>query len=135
MSVHKDLRTSQIQNSEQDVKRVIAAISGFTNPFCSDVNPKELYCLSSGVPAKPDVADYLLKASDIDLNTMQHFVKTRLVDKTIGFHEPNKLKTFAASQVTKKSTSSQNKISQIRTERNVLASLCFLPFSMTLTSN
>ena len=64
VSVHKDLRTSQIQNSEQDVKRVIVAISGFTNPFCSDVNPNELYCLSSGVPAKPDVADDLLKAPE-----------------------------------------------------------------------
>ena len=129
VSVHKDLRTSQIQSSEQDVKRVIAAISGFTNPFCSDVNPNELYCLSSGVPAKPHVADVLLKAPDIGRNAMEHFIKTRLVDKTMGFHEPikrNKLKTFAASQVTKKVTSSQNKISQIRAERNVFGQLVLL---------
>ena len=66
MSVHKDLRTSQIQSSQQDVKQVIAAISAFINPFCSDVIPNELYCLSSDVPAKPDVADDLLKAPGID---------------------------------------------------------------------
>ena len=121
VSVHKDLRTSQIQNSEQDVKWMIAAISGFTNPFCSDVNPNELYCLSSGVPAKPDVADDLLKAPEIGRNAMENFVKKRLVDKTMNFHDTikrNKLKTFAVSQVTKKVTSSQNKISQIRAERN-----------------
>ena len=129
VSVHKDLRTSQIQNSEQDFKRVIAAISGFTNPFCSDVNPNELYCLSSGVPAKPDVADDLLKAPEIGRNAMENFVKKRLVDKTMSFHDPikrNKLKTFAASQVTKKVTSSQNKISQIRAERNVFGQLVLL---------
>ena len=129
VSVHKDLRTSQIQCSEQDVKRVIAAISGFTNPFCSDVNPNELYCLSSGVPAKPDVADDLLKAPDIGRNAMEHFIKTRRVDKTMGFHEPikrSKLKTFAASQVTKNVTNSQNKINHIRAERNVFGQLVLL---------
>ena len=129
VSVHKDLRTSQIQNSEQDVKRVIAAISGFTNPFCSDVNPNELYCLSSGVPAKPDVADDLLKAPEIGRNAMENFFRKRLVDKTVNFHDPikrNKLKTFAASQVTKKVTNSQNKISQIRAERNVFGQLVLL---------
>ena len=127
--VYKDLRTSQIESSKQDIKRVIAAISGFTNPFCSDVKTSELYCLSSGVPAKLDVANDLLKASDIGRNAMKHFVKTRLVDKTIGFHEHikrNKLKTFAASQVTKKVTSSKNKVSQIRADRNVFGQLVLL---------
>ena len=74
---------------------MIAAISGFTNPFCSDVNPNELYCLSSGVPAKPDVADDFLKAPEIGRNAMENFVKKRLVDKTVNFHDPikrNKLK-------------------------------------------
>ena len=49
LSIHKDMRASQIQNTERDVKLVIQAISGFTNPFGSDVNTDELYCLSSGV--------------------------------------------------------------------------------------
>ena len=82
VSVHKDLRTSQIESSEQDVKRVIGAISSFTNPFGTDVNPSELYCLSSGVPAKPDVADDLLKAPGIGRRAMEHFIKDRLVDKS-----------------------------------------------------
>ena len=64
ISVHKDLRVSQIQNTERDVKRVIEAISGFTNLFSFDFNKDELYCLSSGVPAKPDVANDLLHAAD-----------------------------------------------------------------------
>ena len=53
---------------------------------------------------------------------MEDFIKLRLVERSVGFHEPikrNKLKTFAASEVTKKLTNSQNKISQIKAERNV----------------
>ena len=88
VSVHKDLRTSQIQSNDQDVKRVMASISSFTYPFCSDVNHNELNCLSSGVPAKPDVTNDLLKAQDIGENAMEHFIKAGLVDKSMGFHEP-----------------------------------------------
>ena len=128
-SVHKDLGVSQIQNSERDVKRVLEAIAGFTNPFSSDVNPDELYCLSSGVPAKSEVANDLLQAPVIGQKSMEDFIKLRLVERSVGFHEPikrNKLKTFAASEVTKKLTSSQNKISQIRAERNVFGQLVLL---------
>ena len=109
VSVQKDLRTSQIQSNDQDVKQVMASISSFTNPFCSDVNPNELNCLLSGVPAKPDVTNDLLKAQEIGKNAMEHFIKARLVDKSMGFHEPikrSKLIFFTASQVTKKVTSS-----------------------------
>ena len=48
-SVHKELRQSQIKSSEVNVKKVIEAFAGFTNPFLAASN--ELYCLSSGVPA------------------------------------------------------------------------------------
>lgn len=57
VSVHKDLQLSQIQSSEDDVKIIVDAILGFTDPFQDDVN--ELYCLSSGAPAKPDVSEDL----------------------------------------------------------------------------
>ena len=64
--------------------RVMASISNFTNPFCSFVNFIELYCLSSRV------TDDLLKAQDIRKNTIEHLIKARIVDKTIGFQEPIK---------------------------------------------
>ena len=128
-SVHKDLGVSQIQNSERDVKQVLETIAGFTNPFSSDVNPDELYCLSSRVPAKSEVANDLLQAPVIGQKSMEDFIKLRLVERSVAFHEPikrNKLKTFAASEVTKKLTNSQNKISQIMAERNVFGQLVLL---------
>ena len=96
-SVHKDLRVSQIQNSERDVKRVLEVIAGFTNPSSSDVNPDELYCLSSDVPVKPEVANNLLQASVIGQKSNEDFIKLRLVERSVGFHEPikrNKLKNL-----------------------------------------
>ena len=107
----------------------MASISSFTNPFCSDVNPYELYCLLSGVPAKPDVTNDLLKAQEIGENSMEHCIKARRVDKSMGFHEPikrSKLRVFVASQITKKVTSSQNKIGHIRAEKNVFGQLVIL---------
>ena len=50
-SIQKDLRASKIQSTERDVKMLTDAISGFIYPFCSEINPDELFCLPSGVPA------------------------------------------------------------------------------------
>ena len=72
----------------------------------------------------PDVANDLLHAQDTGKKAMEDFIKARLVESSVVFHEAikrNKLKAFASSEVTKKLTCSQNKISQIRAERNVFA--------------
>ena len=77
----------------------------------------------------PDVANDLLHAQDTGKKAMEDFIKARLVESSVVFHEAikrNKLKAFASSEVTKKLTCSQNKISQIRAERNVFAQLVFL---------
>ena len=123
---------------EHDVKRVLGAISGFINPFGSSVEDNELYCLSSGIPAKPDIAKDLIEAQDIGRKAMEDFINTRLVEKSVGFHNPikrNKLKTFAAIEVKKKLTSLQNKFSQIRAERKFLVSLSFFQLNIMLTSS
>ena len=117
ISAHKDLRFSQIRNNERDVKRVNEAISGFANPFCSDVNADELYCLSSGVPAKPDVANDLLQAPGIDQKSMKDFIKSRLVERSVGFHEPikrNKLNTLQPVKSQRMLTSLQNKMGRVK---------------------
>ena len=44
------------------MKRVLVAISGFTNPFSSSIEYNKLYYLPSIVPAKPDIAKELLEA-------------------------------------------------------------------------
>ena len=78
VSVHKDLRTSQIQSNDQDVKRMMALISSFTNPSALMSTPMNY------------TVYHLLKAQEIGENAIKHFIKARLVDKSMGFHEPIK---------------------------------------------
>ena len=87
---HLSIKTSQIQSTKRDVKRLTDAISGFTSPFGSEINPDELFCLSSGVPAMPNVANDLLQAPDIGAKSRDTFIRTRLVERSVGFHEPIK---------------------------------------------
>ena len=57
-SFHKDIRKSEIQHSETDVRKVVDAISNFVNP--SEAKNKDfLYCISSGAPAPADVEEDL----------------------------------------------------------------------------
>ena len=60
---------------------------------------------------------------------MEDFIQSRRIDTSDSFNnliKRNKLKTFEACDVKKKLTSSQNKIDQIRVERNVFGQLVLL---------
>ena len=41
------------------MKQVLEAVAGFIDPLSSSVEDNELFFLSSGVPAKPDIAKLL----------------------------------------------------------------------------
>ena len=67
---------------------------------------------------------------------MEDFLDSHLVEKSVGFHcliIRNNLNTFAACLVKKKLTSSQNEISQMRSERNVFGQLVLLFLNIMLT--
>ena len=65
------------------------AITSFTNPFEVD-NKEELFCLASGKPALRNVREGLLQAHDRGQQLMEEFITSRLLDKTVPFHEPLK---------------------------------------------
>ena len=46
-------------------RRVLEAVSGFTNLFSSNLKTMNPYFLSFGVPAKPGIAKDLIEADDI----------------------------------------------------------------------
>ena len=128
-SAHKELRVSQMQNSENNVKKITEAVLGFTNPFQVE-NKEELYCLSSGIPATQEVSNSLLQALELGKDAMVTFFEKRLVDKSLKFHEPIQrmkiLKTFASMQTSQKIKSTQSKPIEVRAERNVFAQLVLL---------
>ena len=127
-SDHQELQPGQTQGSEKDVQQVVQTIQGYLNPFSTD-NTDKLYCLSSGVPASEQVEHDLLHVSEIGEAAMDDFVKYRLVEKSVLFHDPikrTKLKTFATAAVVKKVTSSNNKMLQLKAERNIFGQLVVL---------
>ena len=121
----RKLRPSQMKTSESNVKKVVDAICGFTNPFEVE-NRDELYYLSSGIPANSTVSDNLLQATDFGKKAIEQFIKERLVDRTKKFHDPvtrMKLQTFASTEKRQQVKTSQNKIIEVRAERNIFAQL------------
>ena len=127
-SAHKELRVSQMQNSENNVKKITEAVLGFTNPFQVE-NKEELYCLSSGIPATQEVSNSLLQELELGKDAMVAFFEKRLVDKSVKFHEPIQkmnIKTFASMQTSQKIKSTQSKLVEVRAERNVFAELVLL---------
>ena len=128
--IHKTTRKSEIQKSETNVLNVIAAFNQFVNPFQVDSSRKDsLFCISSGKPATDKIADHLLNYSDIGNKAAETFIKTRLVDKSVKFHDTLKkqnLQTFSSMAVKKTLTSSKKKSIQITAERNLLGRLLIL---------
>ena len=89
----------------------------------------EVFCLSSGKPAPQDVKTDALRADDCGRAAMETFIKERMVEKSVPFHDPikrQKLKTFATTSLVKKVKSSDNKLVQIKTERNIFGQLVLL---------
>ena len=86
----------------------------------------ELYCMSSGKPAPNDVKTDILRADECGRTEMETFIKERLTDISVTFHDPikrNKLKTLALTCTVKKVKSSENKLVQIKAERNIFGQL------------
>ena len=68
-------------------RRVLEAVSGFTNPFSSSFEENELYFLSFDVLAKPGIAKELIEADDIGRKAVADFIDSLLVKKSV-FHNP-----------------------------------------------
>jgi len=128
--VHKSNRPSALKRSEDDVASVVSAVKHFLNPFrIEGINQQQLFCLSSGQPATTAVAADLLRYVDVGKDAAELFVNTRLISKTVQFHQPIKkqnLLTFKTMATNCKLTTTQQKSVQVRAERNLFGRLLLL---------
>ena len=75
---HRDLEASQIKKNECAVKKVMEAISHFTNP--SKIHDKErLYCLSSGAPIPQEIEADILHADELGKTLKSTFIQEWLI--------------------------------------------------------
>lgn len=129
-TTHKELRSSQILKTEEDVSSVISAFTNLVNPFVVE-DPDLLYCIASGAPATNDIAHELLTADEVGVKLQTDFVQERLVKQEIAFHSPIKkqnLTTFSSLVKSVNVSGKSKKTKQITAERNVSGQLVMLAF-------
>lgn len=68
--VHKELDTSQIRQSDDNVFNVLNAFGNFNDPFKNHGSDSHLYCVSPGRPASSVIANDLLNAQQMGHTAM-----------------------------------------------------------------
>jgi hypothetical protein len=125
---HRDMQTHEIKQSEQSILRVLDAFEQYLNPFEVE-NPDNLFSLSSGRPLPKSAEEDLLDVDDLGKTACKTFIQDRFIEKNKKFHEPikrQKLKTFKSIQEKITVTSAQNRLVEIRAERNIFARVLLL---------
>ena len=89
---NKSHQISQIEKSKCGVSNLKVAFTQFMNPFTLNVETKDkLLCHSSGQPANENVTravmKYVKSGKSCCLSAFA-FIQSRLVNKTVKFHEP-----------------------------------------------
>jgi len=124
---HRTSKPSHMKKSETDVMRIVSSFKQFMNPFnMNSSNHDTLFCLSS---ASSKITDDLLRYSEVGNSAAQSFIETRLVNKSIKFHDPMRklnLHTFQSMAIKRTVTSTQSKAICVKAERNLFGKLLLL---------
>lgn len=117
---HRETHVVDINRSERQVLRTVAAIKCFNDPF-NIADKNTLYCISSGAPASADVEIDVLQAESAGHQAKDEFIKERLTVKE-KFFDPIKrlnLKTLASMGISVKLTTSAKKTVEYKQQGNV----------------
>lgn len=111
----------------RQVKKFMEQVLGNINPFDDDINPSELFNLSSGKAASSETAEFLLNVSSIGVEQRDEFIGQCAMDR-LRFDKPikkNAVKNFSSENAVCKKSAAKSFIGA-NVERNVLGHvLCF----------
>lgn len=110
----------------RQVKTFVGQVSANINPFNDDLNPHELFNLSTGKAASPDTAEFLLNALAMGAKQRDKFIEECKGDSN-RFERPikrNKIKSFAAENIKPKYSTAKT-TDNASVERNVLGHILF----------
>jgi ferredoxin-NADP reductase len=119
-SAHKDLRCSQITQSEEDTVKVMQTVRNFVD-FFEVENKNVLYCLFSGTMAPNEVENYLRSVDTTGQAAYMQFIREQLLERRVNFNVPIKklkLKTFTKIAKTVKVATKSKKTKHTIVERN-----------------
>ena len=127
---HHEVDASQIKKSECAVKKVMEAISHFTNLW-KIPNKKRLYCLSSGAPIPQEIEVDILRADELGKTLKSTFIQEQLIHgHKKDFFDPvacQKLKTMDNANKTVCLRTSQGSLIQYKEQ-------CDLTFKLLVKS-
>ena len=84
---HKDVMSSEMLETEKNVKTILQSFDHFSNPFETD-QKEDLFCLSSGKPAPKVGSGDLLSVEEYGKTAFTSFIQQRLDDNFVSFHVP-----------------------------------------------
>jgi len=120
----KDLQSSRIQRDEQDVKKVMATVTTWHNPFTHQANDKFLINISSGSVATESITSDLLTAYSQGEECFKEFTSERLQSSAKSFFDPIRklnLNTFSSLAVKSTVSTKVGKQVTLKADRNLLA--------------
>ena len=111
------------------MQNIAASFDNFARLFDGD-GGDALFCLSSGMPAPPEVEKDLLSAEERGSAAFHDLVQQRFVLRSSSFHQPMRkmsLETFSSQQrKTRIHATSRSKTIEIKAERNIFTQLLLL---------
>ena len=110
------------------VKSVMNVLTeDYINPFQVDVDKQRLVCLSSGVPARVEIADSLPSIEEMGAKQHKDFLEKEIQSNT-SFHQPTRTNKVLGFKSMAKMTFLKNGRKSIKVNRDILANL----FSISL---
>ena len=130
-STPKDLGKSRIAFDESNVNATFNLISEWMNPFFHN---EIITNMSSGVAARKETCDDLLRAEEVGKSCLKSFIEMRLIRGTHSFYEPikkNKLSTFDDMIIKKKLKVNEGSIA-LKADQNTFARLLIIQRSRSI---
>ncbi|KAK3750308.1 hypothetical protein QZH41_001776 [Actinostola sp. cb2023] len=129
VGTHKEARSSRVKRDEEDVQKLMSSFTTklMADPFMlpGDDETLPLTNIATGVVLSEDIADRLLRATELGSSRMTEFVQARMNTDELNFWEPLsklKIKTFSVS-AKKISVQKDNRIVTLSEDRELFGRL------------
>ena len=126
--VVSELKPNQMKRNCTDLNKIICTIQESLNPFSEQIPKDQLYNIGSGKAASSDTSEFLLNVGSIGSELRETFIGECIEDSTRFERRIQKRKifTFATEGQKYKLRGKDDKIVEVRMERDLFGSILFL---------
>ena len=126
--VVSELKPNQLKRNCTDLNKIITTIQESLNPFSKETPKDQLYNIGSGKAASTDTSKFLLNVNRIGSESREAFISECIADSTRFERRLQKRKifTFATEGQKYKLRDNNDKIVEVRMERDLFGCILFL---------